>query len=310
MRRLAGVALLAALAAVAAFTPAAATSGHTFPDVIPLPNGWQPEGIATGRGTSFYVGSLANGAVYRGDLRTGEGAVLVPGQPGSVAVGMKVDARSNLLFVAGGPTGRGTVYDAGTGALVASYQLTPTGTFVNDVIVTREAAYFTNSFLPLLHRVPLGPGGAVDPAATPQSLPLSGDWVQGPGFNANGIEATPNGKWLIVVNSTRGELYRVDPGTGEATLIDLGGALVTAGDGLLLHGKTLFVVRNRLNEVAVVELAPDLASGVVARTITSPFFRVPTTVAGHGSSLYLVNARFGTPPTPATEYEVVKVPRG
>ena len=40
----------------------------TFPKIILLPNGWQPEGIASGSGTSFYVGSLADGAIYVGDF--------------------------------------------------------------------------------------------------------------------------------------------------------------------------------------------------------------------------------------------------
>ena len=105
-----------------------ATAGaSTFPDTIRLPDGWQPEGIATGRGTSFYVGSLRDGSIYKGDLATGAGAVLVAGAPGRVAVGIEVDRR-NRLFVAGGPSGAAAVYDARTGAVLASYQPLPAGT--------------------------------------------------------------------------------------------------------------------------------------------------------------------------------------
>jgi sugar lactone lactonase YvrE len=279
-----------------------------FPDNIPLPNGFQPEGIVSGRGTDFYAGSLANGAIYKGNLRTGEGSVFVEGQEGRIAVGLAYDERSGYLFVAGGPTGTATVYDTRTGAVVASYQLVAAdGGFVNDVIVTREAAYFTDSFNSQLYVVPLGPGGAVTEADGFQVLPLSGDWQQGPGFGANGIEATPNGDALIVVNSGLGIIYRVDPATGEADAIDLGGASLTSGDGLLLDGKTLYVVRNRLNQIAVVRLSNDLTSGELVDTITDPAFRVPTTIAEHGNSLYAVNARFGTPPGPDVDYDVVKV---
>jgi hypothetical protein len=70
--------------------PALAAKG-TFPEIIPLPDGWQPEGIAVGRGASFYVGSLLTGAVYGGDLRTGEGEIVVPPQEGRIAVGLAVD---------------------------------------------------------------------------------------------------------------------------------------------------------------------------------------------------------------------------
>src|SRR5262249_34318694 len=152
--------------------------------------------------------------------------------------------------------------------------------------------YFTNSDLPSIHRVPLGNGGKVDPGAAPQTITLGGDWQQVSGFNANGIEATANGRWLIVVNSTTGFLYRVDPQSGAATKIDLGGASVTNGDGILLQGSTLYVVRNNLNQIAVVKLSGDLLHGTVTRTITSPLFDTPTTIARFGNSLYAINARF------------------
>ena len=308
MRRLswmlAGLVVFAVLLAQA---PMSARAAVTWPDVIALPNGWQPEGVVTGHGPVIYSGSLANGAIYAADLRTGEGEIIVPGQAGRVAVGLSFDSRTNYIFVAGGPTGKAYVYDADTGALVQEYTLTAPGTFVNDVIVTRDAAYFTQSFLPEYYRVPLGPGGQLAAPGDVETIPLSGAWQQVAGFNANGIEATPNGKYLIIVNSTTGALYRVEPLTGVATLIDLGGASVSAGDGLLLRGHTLYVVRNQLNQIAVITLAPDLSSGEVVGTITNPNFDIPTTIAEFGNALYAVNARFSTPPTPSTTYSIVRV---
>ena len=132
---------------------------QNWPDVIALPNGWLPEGVVTGRGPVIYSGSRANGAIYAADLRTGEGAILVPGQAGRVAVGLSFDPRTNYIFVAGGGTGKAYVYDADTGALVQEYALTAPGGFVNDVIVTRDAAYFTQSARAEYYRVPLAPGG-------------------------------------------------------------------------------------------------------------------------------------------------------
>jgi hypothetical protein len=279
----------------------------SLPDVIDLPNGWLPEGIVTGDGPVIYSGSRANGAIYAADLRTGEGEILVPGQAGRVAVGLSFDARTNYIFVAGGNTGKAYVYDAGTGAEVREYTLTAPGTFVNDVIVTHDAAYFTDSALPHYYRVPLGPDGQPADPANVETVPLSGEWQQVPGFNANGIEATSNGKTLVIVNSTSGLLYRVDALTGVAAVIDLGGDSVSAGDGLLLLNRTLFVVRNRLNLIAVVELASDLSSGEVVREITQSNFDVPTTIAKRANQLYVVNARFTTPPTPSTPYTIVRV---
>jgi len=137
--------LVLLLLAMVALLPATAGAA-TFPDTIRLPDGWQPEGIAAGRGTSLYAGSVPTGAIWKGDARTGRGDVLVEGQPGRAAIGIKVDRR-NRLFVAGGPTGMAFVYDARTGEDLASYRLTPEGnaaTFVNDVVVTGTGAFFND----------------------------------------------------------------------------------------------------------------------------------------------------------------------
>ncbi|MBI5565712.1 MAG: superoxide dismutase [Chloroflexi bacterium] len=285
--------------------------GDDFPAVINLPNGHRPEGIAIGKGKMFYAGSLANGSVYAGDVRTGEGATLVPPETGRALTGLYVDERHDRLFAAGAGTGKGFVFDTETGATLAEYQLAEgTPTFVNDVVVTRNAAYFTDSNQPVLYRLPFGRRGALPDQSGVERIPLSGDYVFVPGaFNANGIEATENGRWLIIVHSTRGELYRVDPRTGATTLIDLGGASVSNGDGIRLRGRTLYVVRNRLNEIAVIKLSLDLSRGTVTRTLTDPNFDVPTTIGLLGDALYAVNARFSTPPTPDTAYTIVRVSR-
>jgi sugar lactone lactonase YvrE len=302
--------LLAMLLVALSLTLISGTSAAPFPEVLPLPDGFQPEGIATGTGTTFYVGSILTGAIYRGDLRTGEGALLVLAQEGRSAIGLKFDDRTGLLFVAGGGTGNAYVYDGQTGQNVAEIQLETLPSFINDVVVTKDAAYFTNSFQSILYKVPLANNGEL-PSVPPEviKIPLGGDYQFTPGaFNANGIAATPNGKTLIIVNSADGALYRVDPETGIATRIDLGTGAVPNGDGILLQGKTLYVVQNFLNQIAVVELNSDFTAGEIETTITSPLFRIPTTVARFGSTLCVVNARFDTPPTPDTEYEVVCVP--
>jgi sugar lactone lactonase YvrE len=300
MRRLAAIVIAAGVAALGG-VPAA--GGPAFPEKIDLPSGFAPEGIAI-RGQTFFVGSIPTGAVYRGNLRTGEGSVLVPAAPGRQAIGVDVD-RKKRLFVAGGPTGRAFVYDARTGGLLAEYVLTTGATFVNDVVVTRDGAYFTDSLQQQLYRVPFGPGGALGTAA--EAIPLSGDIAFVSGFNVNGIDATPNGRTLVVVQSNLGKLFTVDPRTGVADEIDLGGETVTAGDGILLDGKTLYVVRNQQNRIAVVRLARDLESGTLLTHLTHPDFSVPTTIAEFGQRLYAVNARFGTPVTPTTPYWVTQL---
>lgn len=297
--------LAVAVASVLVGTAAAATH-QAFPARIDLPDGFQPEGIATA-GQQFYVGSIPTGDVYRGSLRTGQGAVLVDAPAGRQSIGMKVDR--GRLFVAGGPTGDAYVYDARTGATIATYELPTSGaTFINDVVVTKRAAWFTDSQRAALYRLPLGPGGHPGAASTVTTVQLTGDYDHVDGaFNLNGIAATPNGKTLIVVQSATGTLFTVTPAGVTRTISLAGGQSVPNGDGILLDGKTLYVVQNQLNQVAKIRLAPNLRSGRVLTRITNPGFSVPTTIAEQGSRLYAVNARFGTPPTPTTDYWVTRL---
>ena len=133
--------------------------------------------------------------------------------------------------------------------------------------------------------------------------------VAGEVVNANGITATPDGSALLVVQSGVGGLHRVNPRTGVTSLVDLGDAApLTNGDGLLLIGRTLYVVQNRQNAIDVFRLAADGRSGVFQRRVTDPLFDVPTTVAAYKGRLYLPNARFTTTPTPDTTFDVISVP--
>src|SRR6187402_106969 len=172
------VATAVVMLAVASGVDAAAPS---YPSTIALPRAFQPEGIAI-RGNTFYVGSIPTGSVYRGDLRTGTGSVFIQ-RSGRAAIGVEADNRSRL-FVAGGPTGKAFVYNARTGADIASYDLAPG--FINDLVVTRTGAYFTNSSRAELYRIPIGTGGRL--GSTVQTIALKPPYVQGAGFNVNGID--------------------------------------------------------------------------------------------------------------------------
>ena len=304
-RRLLVLLVMAGLALVPATAGAA-----TFPDTIRLPDGWQPEGIAAGRGTSLYAGSIPTGAVWKGDARTGRGDVLVPGRPGErSAIGIKVDRR-NRLFVAGGATGKAFVYDARTGADLASYQLAAPGaaTFVNDVVVTDTAAWFTDSSAAQLYKLPLGRHGRLPGQDEVRTVALRGDFELGTtGPNLNGIVAARGGRTLLSVQTNSGTLFRINPRTGVAREVDLGGATLANGDGMLLAGRVLFVVQNRLNQIAVVVLSRSLDRGRLVTTITDPDFDVPTTIAFQAGHLYAVNARFGISDPQQARYDIVRV---
>jgi sugar lactone lactonase YvrE len=299
MLRRVGVPLLAAVLAATLVVPGAAAT-HAFPATIALPNGFQPEGIAIGPGPVAYLGSLADGSIYRADLVTGRGKIVSQG-PGTPSVGMKTDARGRL-FVAGGPAGNARVVDTRTGKVLKSYQLTAGASFVNDVVLTPSAAWFTDSVNQVLYKLPLHHGRLPASAVT---VPITGDLVYGEGFNANGIARTPDGKALLVVQSNTGGIFRVST-SGVSRAVALSEAM-TNGDGLLLRGRTLYVVRNQLNTVAVLRLDAHATTGRVVDNLTDPRFDVPTTIGAFGGRLYLPNARFTTPPEPTTPYQVVAI---
>jgi hypothetical protein len=303
---------LALIVSAVALTVAA---GTPFPASIPLPDDFQPEGIATGPKATFYAGSLTTGDIFRGSLRTGKGAIFVDAPPGRSAAGLKVEKDAKRLWVAGGATGHGYVYSTRDGSTIKDLVLTTGEGLINDVTVTDHAAYFTDTFAPVIYKVPIGKHGRI---GTPQTIPLSGPaGVMGEFPNLNGIDAPKSGRWLILGHSSRGELYLVNPRTGASRTIAITGGTITPGtpDGILLDGRTLWVVENFAERLVKIRLSGDLTSGRITETFTSGLFRIPTTVAKSGDRLALVNGRFdlGLPPPfgrgapPGTDFDVVQI---
>ncbi|MEL7156434.1 MAG: hypothetical protein AAFN30_07535 [Actinomycetota bacterium] len=315
MRTLLAICLVLMMTAVAA--PAGATGKHhdRLPSTIDLPDGIFPEGIASGRGSTFYVGSLADGTIYRGDYRTGEGAVLTEPTGPFATIGLAVDRRGRV-WAAGGTTGTGRVYDGRTGELLATYPFTgPLESFINDVIVTSDAAWFTDSGTqispdpnnfqfagePRIFKVPLKRGGlpGVDGF---EEIPVDMPDIAFP--NLNGIETTPDNRALVVAHNTEGTLYRVDPRTGSASQVDIDHAF-GGPDGMIRQGRTLYVVEPGEARVATVRLDRRGTSGSIQRLVTVPNAESPTTAALYRRGLYVVDARFfsGTGP-----YRVTRIP--
>lgn len=296
--------LLPAAGAVAAPTTTAtnaAASQKQDGAFIPLPGASGAEGIAAGKGSTFYAGDLGDGDIYRGDIRRGTAELFIDAPDGRAAVGLKADVRNDLLFVAGGATGQAYVYDTRTGAPVADVRLTTGDAFINDVTLTRDGAWFTNSRSAELYFLPIGPKGALGEVET---LPLSGPAaLVTPGFNLNGITSVDGGDTLIVAHSANQALYTVDPSTGGSAVIAT--VALPNVDGILARGDTVYAVQNRLNQVSRIDLSDDLSSGEVEDVITSPLFEVPTTVALFGNTLALANAKFGA--VDPDGYEVVTV---
>lgn len=270
-----------------------------------LPGATSAEGIAAGKGNTFYAGDLFAGDIFRGDIHEGTAALFIDAPTGRQAVGMAVNPAGNLLLVAGGFTGQGYIYSLRTGATVAEYQFGAAGSsLINDVAVTPQGAWFTDTFQGKLYFVPIDGYGDPGPFTT---LALSGPAGEITGdFNLNGIQATPDGKTLIVAHTAKAALFTVDPATGASAPI--AGVSVPNVDGIVLRGHRLWAVQNFSNQITRIKLDHELANGVVEKVITSGLFQIPSTAALFGNTLAVVNAKFdtGIPPT-ASQYEVVLV---
>ena len=272
-------------------------------DTIALEPGSQPEGIAAGPGDRLFAGSRLDGAIYA--LRTdGSRRVLVPGSEDAAARGLQYDRPTRTIWVAGDlrdadgtTTGTVTQYDASSGAQLQQFLLTGTR-FLNDVQITRDAVYVTDSLTAELVVVRDG---------STTLLPLRGDWEQTEGINANGIRQLPGGD-LVITQSSTGDLYRVDPRTGVADRIEVTGGDLKSGDGLELRGNTLYVVYGPgRNGISVVQLSSGGRHGTITGTLTDSDLDRPTTAVLTKGALYAVNGRFNTAPTATTPYDVVRV---
>lgn len=310
-RRTAVLALAAALTLTAPLAaPAAAaptTAGHTYPELLSLRPGSEPEGIAKGPGTTYFAGARSDGAIYVGDVSDGTRNRLVPGREGGAARGMMLDRSTGVLWVAGDErdvtddeaptTSTVRAYDSRTGALVREI-VVPGQRFLNDVMVTEDAVYVTDSFNPELIVI-------TDDDVVVR--PLTGDFVQPQGFGANGIRDLPGGNLVLTAD---GALYRVRPATGVADRIEVSGpADLTGGDGLERRGRTLYVVHGfERDSVAVVRLAKGSRRGAVTGELgLDDRLDRPTTAVLVAGDLYAVNGRFSVEMTPDTRYWVTRI---
>jgi hypothetical protein len=298
-------------------------------DIIALPV--RPEAIARGNGTTFYAGSsnggpdtLINGMIVRGDFKTGVITTLVPAVTGKATSGLVFDPRSNLLYATETRGGAAGVYNATTGTKVTTFTfpvLAAPGNQINDVALGPDAVYFTNSFQPVMFRVALGVDGT--PAATFTTITLSGDYVHAAAakpfnVNSNGIAVTTDGQYVLLDNmggnkgvasanciaSPRApadsgcvsDILRVDPATGVAKRISVGGNKIYFVDGMRLYDHTLYVAQNFMDKITVFTLSVDYLTATFVKDIVSPNWIVPSSMVVFENSVFAINAGFGPGP--------------
>jgi Cu-Zn family superoxide dismutase len=246
-----------------------------------------------------YVGSLANGTLYRLSV-SGDVDVWSPGgvdKRTSVA-GVKVDS-SRRLWAAGGYTGALHIYDLASRALVARMDVQGRPSCVNDIAFGPDGtAYVTDSFVSQLFAVggdaTLRPWGDLAQQGVP--------WPEG--LNFNGIALTRDAEHLVACQTNLGRFWQISLASRQVREIALDGGPLEHCDGIALADATLYVAVNARNYVAVVELTDDGSSGTVVAALRSDDFAFPTSVALRGSELLVVNAQLdkmgGAPVLPFT----------
>ena len=182
------------------------------------------------------------------------------------------------------------------------------------MIVTADAAWFTDSgtqnspdpgaFVfagePRVFKIPLGPAGALPPSGAVEEVDVDVPDLTFP--NLNGIETAPWSGGLLVSHTTDRTVYAVDASSGAASEVYRNG--LDGADGMSRRGRTLYVVNNGTAEIDEILLDPSTGTGSLSRRLPVTGAETPTTSALFGSSIYTVDARFGSMTGP---YRVFRV---
>ncbi|NEA31231.1 superoxide dismutase [Streptomyces sp. SID13031] len=312
-------AIAAGLAVVAGTSHAPVFAGGALPTtyVVSQDQGVLPESISVSRDGTMYVTSFGTGAVYRGNTRTPTMKPFLPaGSDGRTrAAGVEVDKRGRV-YIAGYDTHTLFVYNP-DGFLVAK-RVAPNATAaLNDLVVTDDAVYVTDSATGILWRASVDGSriGSLTEWISPSQFPVT------PGF-LNGIVVTPDHRVALVGDGGTGSgepgdahLYRVSLRERQVSEVTVTGGYLTTPDGLLLEGNRLYATVNFPDghgswtySVDLAVLNADLTSmQLVRRSGTAPRSQAPTAIARDGHRLLWVNSQFGgNPSTPP--FTVTQVP--
>lgn len=269
-----------------------------------------PEGIALDVRTGIsYVGSSSEGHIWRIAPGATKAEMLQAGGAfgRQAAYGMKL-GMDGRLWIAGGPTGTVAIVDTSTAATVAVLKVLPgSHTFLNDLVLAGDGyAYITDSFQPILFRtrhtgrLPTTLEPWLDLTATPIRYRPNE-------INLNGIVASPDGRWLLAIQLVTGQLWRIDTNTKAVDEVRVDGTDLRNGDGLVLEGSDLYVIRNESNEIVRLSLSTDWGTARITQRIKDPRMKFPTTGAATRDGLMVVNGQLNKikEPPPLLPFDVL-----
>jgi sugar lactone lactonase YvrE len=271
-----------------------------------------PEGIAV-HGSQFYVTSVQDGDIYRGNLGERTAEVFIP-SPGFGSSGIKATATRLVVVQGDEHTGGVTVFDRVTGDRVVRFSNGATSGSVNDVAIAPNGdAYVTDSGNPVLYRIPAA--ALQRRQAKEQHLPVFMSFRGTPfkydpqtDSGANGIVVSADNKFLLMANFGTGQLFRIRLADHQVTEVDLHGELLTGGDGMVLAGDDLYVVLHYAETVAKMSMSNGYTEVEPVTYTTDPTFLKPTTAAVAGNRLLVVNSQFEVPGGGKPPWTVSSVP--
>ena len=259
------------------------------------------EGIGVDKRAGVFYVSATNqsGAIYRGSTRRKDQVLELwqPPRAGDNGRGIAVD-RLGRVYVAGGPAAEVRVFSRG-GALLAELPTGAAGSFLNDVWVGPDgAAYVTDSSLPVIWRVSHGRDGWrierwLDVSSTIAYTPSLTD------FDLGGIVSTSDRRFLLTTQGTTGQLWRIDLRTRAIAEVDLRGQRLTNADGIVLRGRTLWVVQNFTRQITRLRLHGRYERATVEDVLATPADRTFTTAKRVAGRLLVVDSKFGFAPAAA-----------
>jgi hypothetical protein len=282
--------------------------------LAPLPDGYKPEGIASDGGSGFFVCSV-RGRVWHHNLATKQGSPVVGSEvsaPILALTGLKYCPQQRALFLAGAMHARGYIFylkQASNGTFSVTRRVTikfPPGSYVNDVALGPQQAFFSDSWNPKLHAIPRFPNGSAPypqlttytlvgmPPAPPPLLASNGLAV----LPADNSSSSRNTTTVVIAHWASGGLYTVQLQQGRATTQAVAVPTTIAGrrsglDGVITQGRrTVYVGDNLNNRVIQYRLSPDLRSANVSCVIASRSFDGTGTVALAHGRLWATNMRF------------------
>lgn len=278
-----------------------------------------PEGVAVHPTKDvFYLSSVKTGTISAVD-NTGVYKVLYEDKDLKSTFGMKVDPKTNQLWVcAGDPNyskystpatfqkmARLVSIDITTGKKTKDIDLgglTPGKHFANDLAFDQKGnMYVTDSFAPIIYKVD---------AQGKASVFVQSDFFKGEDVGLNGIVYHPQG-FLLVANQREGALYKVDEKDPKKITKVKTDIFFPGIDGLLLDEQNnLVLIQNKgINKASQLTSTDGWQSAkVMATTAMVDRFQHPTTGALQKGKIYLLNSKMNeltdSSQTPSKEFSL------